>query len=103
MANSVCWYGHLFWREDDVLRRALDSEVEGQRKNWRPKMTWKNQVGRKCEGCFAKGRRTLLFKVECRHKHDCCWVEVNLATPTYCGYYQILYISFSVVGSCKFF
>ena len=36
MANSVCWYGHVLWREDGhVLRRALDFEVEGQRKNLR--------------------------------------------------------------------
>ena len=27
-----------------VLRRALDFEVEGQRKKWRPKRTWKKQV-----------------------------------------------------------
>ena len=32
-------------REDGhILRRALDFEVEGQRKNGRPKRTWKNQV-----------------------------------------------------------
>ena len=32
-------------REDGhVLRRALYFEVEGQRKKWRPKMTWKKQV-----------------------------------------------------------
>ena len=32
-------------REDDhVLRRALDFEVEGQRKKGRPKRTWKKQV-----------------------------------------------------------
>ena len=31
MANSVCWHGH-------VLRRALDFEVEGQRKKWRLKL-----------------------------------------------------------------
>ena len=45
MANSVCWYGHVFRREDGhVLRRALDLEAEGQRKKWRPKRTWKKQV-----------------------------------------------------------
>ena len=38
----------------------------------------------------------LLFKVECRHKQDCCWVEVNLATLTYWGYYQILNIGVSL-------
>ena len=33
MANSVRYYGHVFRREDfHVLRRALDFEVEGQRK-----------------------------------------------------------------------
>ena len=33
MANSVHWYGHVLRREDGhVLRRALDFEVEGQRK-----------------------------------------------------------------------
>ena len=35
-------------REDgNVLRRALDFEVEGQRKKRRPKRTWKKQVGEK--------------------------------------------------------
>ena len=37
MANSICLYGH-------VLRRALYFEVDGQRKNGRPKWTWKKQV-----------------------------------------------------------
>ena len=33
-------------REDGhILRRALDFEVEGQRKKGRPKWTWKRQVG----------------------------------------------------------
>ena len=41
MANSVCWYGHVLRGEDDhVLGRALDFEVEGQRKKGRPKRTW---------------------------------------------------------------
>ena len=45
MANSVHWYGHVLKREDGhVLRRALDFEVEGQRKKGRPKRTWKKQV-----------------------------------------------------------
>ena len=36
MANSVRWYGHVLRREDGhVLRRALDFEVEGQRKKGR--------------------------------------------------------------------
>ena len=45
MANSVCWYDHVLWREDGhVLRKALDFEVEGQRKNGRPKRMWTKQV-----------------------------------------------------------
>ena len=33
MANSVHWYGHALRREDGlVLRRALDFEVDNQRK-----------------------------------------------------------------------
>ena len=32
-SNSVHWYGHVLRREDGhVFRRALDFEVEGQRK-----------------------------------------------------------------------
>ena len=42
MANSVLWYGHVLRREDGhILRRALDFEVEGQRKKGRPKREWK--------------------------------------------------------------
>ena len=45
MTNTVCWYGHVLRREDGhVLRRALEFEVEGHRKKWRPKRTWKKQV-----------------------------------------------------------
>ena len=46
--------------------------------------------GRKYEGWSEKERCTLPFKVECRRKQDCCWVEVNLATLTYRGYYRII-------------
>ena len=42
MQNSVRWYGHVFNREDGhVLRRALDFEVECQRKKCRLKRIWK--------------------------------------------------------------
>ena len=42
MANSVCWCGHVLRRDDGhVLRRALDLEVEGQRKKVMTKRTWK--------------------------------------------------------------
>ena len=45
MANSVRWHGHVFMRGDGhVSKRALDFEVEGQRKKGRQKRTWKKQV-----------------------------------------------------------
>ena len=45
ISNSVHWYCHVLRREDGhVLRRALDFEVEGQRKKERSKRTWKRQV-----------------------------------------------------------
>ena len=48
MENSVRCYGHVLRREDDhLLRRALDFEVEDQRKKGRPKRTWKKQVKEK--------------------------------------------------------
>ena len=63
-----------------VSGRVLDFEIEGQRKNCRPGVTWK-----KCECWYEKERCTLLFKVECQCKHNCCLVEVNLATLTCWG------------------
>ena len=48
MANSVCWYGHVLKKEDGhVLRKTLHFEVEGRRKKWRQKRTWK-QVEVEC-------------------------------------------------------
>ena len=44
-ANGVRWYGHVIRREDDnILKKAIMMEVNGQRKRGRPKMTWKRQV-----------------------------------------------------------
>ena len=45
MVNGIRWYGHVLRREHGhALRRALDVEVENQRKKGRPKWTWKKQV-----------------------------------------------------------
>ena len=42
--NSVHWYGHVLRREDGhVLRKALDFELEGERKKGRLKRTQKSQ------------------------------------------------------------
>ena len=48
MANSVHWYGHVLRRDDGhVLRRALDFEVDGQRKKGMPKSAWIGQIADK--------------------------------------------------------
>ena len=42
ISSSVRLYGHVLRREDGhVLRKALDFEVEGQRKKRRLNRTWK--------------------------------------------------------------
>ena len=49
-ANGVRWYGHVLRRDgDDVLRKALEFQVSGQRKRGRPKKTWKKQVEEEIE------------------------------------------------------
>ena len=81
MANSVRWNGDALMREDGhVLRIALELEVEGQRKKERLKRTWIKHVEEECEDWFKRGRCTLPIEVECWHKSDCRWVEVNMAT-----------------------
>ena len=45
IANSVNWYGHVLRRVDDhIIRKALDFEVEGQRKKGRPRRMLTMQV-----------------------------------------------------------
>ena len=45
LTMAKIWYGHVLRREDvHVLRRALDFEVEGQRKKGKLIWTWKKQV-----------------------------------------------------------
>ena len=63
-ANSVRWYGHVLRREDvHVLRRALDFEVEGERKKGRRRRTWKKQdeeesmkVGLRRKGALCRSK-----------------------------------------------
>ena len=43
-ANGVRWYRHVLRRDDGhVLRKVLEFEVKGKRKQGRPKKTWKMQ------------------------------------------------------------
>ena len=92
VTNSVRWYGHVLRREDGhFLRMVLYFEVEGQGKKGRPKRMWKRQVE---EESVKVGLRRV--DALCRSKWSvgvnkiCCWVEVNLATLTCWGCYQIL-------------
>ena len=44
-AKGVRWYGHVIRREDDnILKKAMMMEVNGQRKRGWPKMTRKRQM-----------------------------------------------------------
>ena len=44
-ANGARWCGHVVKRDDnDILKKAMMLEVNGQRKRGRPKMTWRRQV-----------------------------------------------------------
>ena len=43
--NGVRWYGHVLRKDDGhVLRKALEFEVKGKRKQGQPKKTCKTQV-----------------------------------------------------------
>ena len=49
--NGVRWYGHVMRRDDNnILKKAMMMEVNGQRKRGRPKLTWRRQV----EECVKK-------------------------------------------------
>ena len=97
MKNSVHLCGYVLRRKDgQVLRSALEFEVEVQRKKGRPKRTWKKQVEDESVNVgLRKGKCTLLIRVESWRKSDFCWVEVNLATHACPGYHQIINIGFS--------
>ena len=43
--NGVRWHEHVIKRDDDnILKKAMMVEVNGQRKRGLPKMTWRRQV-----------------------------------------------------------
>ena len=44
-ANGVRWYSHVLRQsEEDVLMKTREHEVDGKRKQGRPKMKWTKQV-----------------------------------------------------------
>ena len=89
IANGVCWYGHMWRREDgNILRRTLDFVVEGQRKKMRPMSTWKRQVEEESmKVCLRRKDALCRSKWSVGIKMSACLVEVNLATIIYWGYY----------------
>ena len=58
-----------------MLRRALDFEVEGERKKGRLKKTWKKQVVEESVKVGLRWKDAL-----CGSKQIAAWFEVNLAT-----------------------
>ena len=54
-ANGVRWYGHVLRRDDGhVLRKALEFEVKGKRKQGRPRKTWRSQVEKESKSVGLK-------------------------------------------------
>ena len=97
MVKNVRWHGHVLRREDGhVLRRALDFEDDGQRKKGRLKRTCKMQVEEERVKVGLKMEDELADQSGVLVKLDCCRVEMNLATLTCWGYYQILNINVSL-------
>ena len=55
MAYSVHCYGHVLRREQcHVLGRALDFEIEGQRKKWRLKRTYSVHEEKSMKVCLTR-------------------------------------------------
>ena len=49
--SRVRWLRHVLRKEDgDVVRNAIEFNVEGRRKRGRPKRTWRKQVETAIEG-----------------------------------------------------
>ena len=81
--NGVRWYGHVIRREDDNIRKkAMMMEVNGQRKRGRPKMTWKRRSSRGLDlyaGIFFVNKNFLclfnLFYVQLMHIFCCILIK----------------------------
>ena len=71
MVNGVRWYRHVLTRDDThILRKVLEFEVKGKRKQGRPKKTWKTQVEKEC--WFGEGGCLESSEMESGHWRDCC-------------------------------
>ena len=84
-ANGVKWYKHVLRRDDwHVLRKALEFEVKGKRKQGRPKKTWKMQVEKENKSVGLEKKDAM---IQARWRvgvgRDYWQSGVNPATPIY--------------------
>ena len=48
--SSVQWYGHVMRkRDDDLVKKCMEYEVESPRPRGRPDRTWKEVVEKDCQ------------------------------------------------------
>ena len=58
--NGVRWYGHVLRRDNwHVLRKALEFEVKGKRKQGQPKKMWKTQVEKESKSVGLEKKDTM--------------------------------------------
>ena len=50
LCSSVQWYGHVMRkRDDDLVKKCMEYEVESPRPRGRPDRTWKEVVEKDCQ------------------------------------------------------
>ena len=70
--NGMRWYGHVLRQpEEDVLIKAMVHEVDGKRKQDRPRMKWREQGKRHGKDWFRERRGGRSMQVERRCKKSC--------------------------------
>ena len=88
-ASGVKWLGHVLRKDNgDVVKNALEFNVEGQRKRGRPKRTWRKQVEeeRLKAGLNLKDAHNRTKWREC----TCHFHEINTATSIKWGQQRII-------------
>ena len=66
------WYGHVFRRDDGhVLRKVLECEMKGKRKQGRPKKMWKTQMEKESNS-VGEGECLESSEMESGSWRDCC-------------------------------
>ena len=81
-ANGVRWYDVLRRDDGHVLRKALEFEVRGKRKQGRPKKTWKMQVEKESKSVGFE-KKDAMNRARWRVGVRETAARVNPATPVY--------------------